>query len=248
MTIPTIHTTSKSVQEIGKEWDRVVHARHAAIENGKDISFSCVTAPCILRHIREDLPNKVLDVGCGSGFLTHQIAKISQECVGIDISVNSINIAKQKYNLSNLTFKTCEISKYQPYDLFSVCVANMVFSSDPAWEKSVEHIYSLLSDNGALYLTITHPCFWARYWGFEKETWFKYNEELYIETDFSISLEKKMGKTTYIHRPLSDYMNGLARVGFIFETIEEPYPISETPAGYEFSYPRFLFMKCRKVI
>ena len=50
---------------------------------------------------------------------------------------------------------------------------------------------------------ITHPFFWPKYWGYESEEWYKYNEEIFIENEFSISFEKEMGKTTYIHRPLS---------------------------------------------
>ena len=246
MKTPVVLTTQKTIREIGDEWDNVALARQMAIDKGKDISFSAVTLPCILHHLQDDNPSVVLDAGCGSGTLSFEIAKIVTNCIGIDMSAKSIDIAKEKYALSNLHFYVSEICSFRPDIAFDACVANMVFMSDPNWMDSIKHLYDLLSIGGVLYVTLTHPCFWARYWGFETEGWFDYSKELFLESDFSISLEKNMGKSTYIHRPLSKYINGILNVGYTIDLIEEPYPTSDIPPEYEYIYPRFLLFKCRK--
>lgn len=246
MKTPVIWTTPKSIQEIGNEWDNVALTRHLTIEKGEDISFSSVTAPCILRHIQDDKPSTVIDVGCGSGTLSFEIAKRGTDCIGIDISTKSIDIAKEKYVRSNLQFFVSEISSFRPNTTVDACVANMVFMSDPNWIESITHLYNLLPAGGALYITLTHPCFWARYWGFENEEWFDYSKELFLESDFSISLKKNMGRSTYIHRPLTTYVNGLLSAGYTIDLIEEPFPVFNLPPEYEFLYPRFLFIKCKK--
>lgn len=236
----------KKLRDICEEWDSVNSKRQQVIEQGKDISLFTVTSPCILKSIVEDSPQKVLDVGCGSGYLTAKIAEKVDECIGIDLSEKSITLARQKYQRKNLSFVNSEISKYVPESKIDACVANMVFMSDPEWIQSIKHIYNILDWNGYFYVMITHPCFWPKYWNYQDEEWFCYNEEIYIENNFSVSLEKTMGKTTYIHRSLEQYINGLIKAGFGIEKIEEPYPSMPIPEGYSYSYPRFLFIKCRK--
>jgi len=238
----------KKLKQICQEWDSVNEKRQQTIEQGKDFSLLAVTAPCVLKNISEDSPKTVLDVGCGSGYLTAEIANIVDSCIGIDFSQKSISLAKEKYSHNNLTFTNCEISKYTAEISIDACVANMVFMSDPEWLKSIKQIFDILPNKGLFYIMITHPCFWPQYWRYQDKSWFNYKEEIYIENNFSISFEAEMGKTTYIHRPLEQYLTGLIITGFTIEKIEEPYPTLPIPDGYSYDYPRFLFIKCRKLI
>ena len=95
-----------------------------------------------------------------------------------------------------------------------MCVANMVFSSDPELSCSLQAIHNMLNAKGILLVVIPHPCFWAKYWNFETEEWFDYGKEIFIEHDFSVSLVKSRGKATYIHRPLQQYINEITSNGF----------------------------------
>ncbi len=192
--------------------------------------------------------NTVLDVGCGTGYLTSVASKYVQVCVGIDLSKESISLARQCYSDSKTSFFVAEISKFSSIERFDVCMANMVFMSDPNWKESLINIYELLNTNGYLYVMITHPCFWPKYAKLENVSGFDYSKELFIENDFSISLEKYMGKSTYIHRPLSQYFAGLLTSGFEICSVEEPFPTEKAQFDneYEYQYPRFLFIKCKK--
>lgn len=239
-------TKAKTKETICREWDIVNPCRQSAIKKGLDISLSQVTAPCIIRHIVHDMPNTVLDVGCGTGYLTNEIAKIVDSCIGIDMSEKSISCALENYQRENLSFFRCIINQYHSTVAYDACVANMVFSSDPFWKRSLMHIIDLLPTGGKLYVTIPHPFFWAKHWKYENEPWYCYNKELFIENDFSLSLVPNLGVSTFIHRPLTHYINNLIQIGFSIETIEEPYPVGETPSGYSYEYPRFLFIKCIK--
>lgn len=54
---------------------------------------------------------KVLDVGCGTGYLSYLIAKKGASVVGIDYSKEALKIAKVKFNHPNLSFKQLDLTK-----------------------------------------------------------------------------------------------------------------------------------------
>lgn len=241
-------TPPKSLNDICSEWDGVCEKRQIAIEQGQDVSLSLVTAPCIVKNVREAAPNAILDVGCGTGYVTSLLAQEAAICCGIDASQHSIDLAKDRYSLPNLQFFHSKLSEFSSCTQFDLCVSNMVLNCSPDLRGDLRGIYKLLPSGGIFLAMIPHPCFWPLYWGFQNEPWFHYQEEMFIEHDFSISLVKAMGKSTYIHRPLSQYIQEIVSIGFSLKGIEEPYPVGPVPRGYSYSYPRFLFLKCRKDI
>ena len=236
----------KKLIEICSEWDIVCEHRQNTIDAGDDISLLSVTAPCIVKHILQAAPKKVLDVGCGTGYLTSLVSQNVNECWGIDASGKSIAIAKKRYASQNTVFVQTTIEDFCSPFPFDACISNMVLTSDPLFRQSLKKMHDVLSLNGHLYIMIPHPCFWPKYWNYQDEPWFNYNEEIFIEHDFSISLVKSMGTTTYIHRSLATYIESILSVGFCIEQIEEPYPVGGVPKGYAYQYPRFLFIKCKK--
>lgn len=239
-------SNKKSLYHIQSEWDSTCINRQNIIDAGKDFSLLAVTAPCIINEINSHHYTRILDVGCGTGYLTSLLANHAHTCVGIDISETSISIAQKKYGSPGVHFINSSIADYKDNIQFDACVANMVFSCDPDWINSIHAIHKLLSPKGELLVMLPHPCNWPRYWGFENASWFDYNEEIYIEHDFSISLAKSIGTATYIHRPLSQYINSILDANFILEKIIEPYPAKKIPDNYKYDYPRFFFMKFKK--
>ena len=233
----------KSLSIIQNEWDSICGNRQAVIDSGNDISLLAVTAPCIIEELGSDRVESILDVGCGTGYLTSLLATHTSRCVGIDASRNSITVAKSRYEKSGAKFEVSSIGDFKSNLQFDICVANMVFSSDPDWLNSIRAIHTLLCEDGKLLVMLPHPCNWPKYWGFQNSTWFNCNEEVYIEHDFTVSLAKSLGKATYIHRPLSLYISKICSVGFALEKMKEPYPVGELPDKYNYDFPRFLFMK-----
>lgn len=240
------NTNNKTLNEIANEWNQVSHKRQKIIEAGKDVSLIYVTSPCIIRNLGENKLSKILDVGCGTGYLTHMISSLCDLCCGIDASVESIKIAKKKYSSKKIKFLNSTISDLKVNYQFDACVSNMVIMTDPEWQVSLENIFNLLKVGGYLLIMLTHPCFWPTYWKYNNETWFEYNQEIYIEHDFKTSFSDSLGITTHIHRPLSMYVNTIQKTGFDIVKIEEPQPTKGTPEDYNYEYPRFLFIKCIK--
>lgn len=172
-----------SREDISLEWDEICERRQSIIEQEKDISLLTVTGPCMLKNIKEEAPEKLLDVGCGTGYLTNKASELVDLCLGIDISGKSIEIAKKKYETDKLRFIKCGISDFDHENCFDACMSNMVFMTDPDWLMSAKRIFELLKTGGVLFITIIHPCFWPKYWGYDNEPWFDYNSMSIIIQD-----------------------------------------------------------------
>lgn len=94
-------------------------------------------------------PSKVLDIGCGTGELTNQIAQLGHEVTGIDQSVNMINQAKESY--PDLTFLQEDILKpTDQIEMYDVAFSNAVFHWIPDQNSLLKHINAHLNENGQL--------------------------------------------------------------------------------------------------
>ena len=240
----------KTQVEIIKEWDRIARLRFKQIKEKVDISFNFILLPCVLKLASCGDFDKVIEIGCGIGFLTKILSKKSKIIVGVDPSLESIKIAKEICkNVPNVKFVNSTIENYArtfKKSQFTLGIANMSLMVIPNLKRALKAIYTLLKPNSYLVFTISHPCFWPFYWKYIFKKWFKYKKEIFIETPFKISLEKSKFLTTHIHRPLEFYINTLSEIGFLVDKISEPMPSGKVEREYptKWVYPRFLGIRC----
>ena len=64
----------------------------------------------------------VLDVGCGLGLLTHDIARKANRVVGIDINKQYLATAKEKHNHPKLTYLHGDATTYKFNEIFDVLI------------------------------------------------------------------------------------------------------------------------------
>ena len=237
---------SKSPSVIAAEWDRIALARHKQIVSGNDLSFNHVLMPTVVDFLQGCDLNRVIDLGCGTGELTGELARVSGEVSGVDLSPLSIEIAEETCcGTSNITFHATTVegfAKRWTGQLFTTAVANMTLMTCLDLDSFVKAAAKLVAPKGHLISTITHPWFWPNYWGYDNADWFNYHREVVIEAPFRISAEITEHVTTHVHRPLSVYLNSLTRQGFLVDRILEPYPNEDIQALYpeRWKFPRFL--------
>jgi 2-polyprenyl-6-hydroxyphenyl methylase / 3-demethylubiquinone-9 3-methyltransferase len=56
-------------------------------------------------------PVKILDMGCGAGFLTHDMAKLGHEVVGIDLSEESLQVAEKLDETGRIKYLQADVTK-----------------------------------------------------------------------------------------------------------------------------------------
>ncbi len=99
------------------------------------------------------IPNRdgqrILDLGCGTGDLTHEInSKQSCSVIGMDYSDEMIVKAKSKY--PNLEFSVCDACKIPFTNEFDVIFSNAVFHWIPRQEELHKSIHNALKSDGMM--------------------------------------------------------------------------------------------------
>jgi hypothetical protein len=132
----------------------------------------------------------------------------------------------------------------------TAAVAVMTLMTAPDLRGFAKALAALLQTRARFVAILTHPCFWPRYWGYEKEPWFCYERETFIEAPFVISKRRTQVRTTHIHRPLEQYLKVFAEEGFRLDALAEPMPTPEVQALYPkpWEFPRFLGLRWEKAV
>lgn len=196
--------------------------RFEELAKGIDTTFKGVLEPFIYNSISYYYNSKtffkdmrILDVGCGCGYLTNGIAnkfKIA-EVEGIDISESAVLFAKAH---SNLKFTQQNIVNMNSNKQFDVIVYNMVLHNLLELEETIRVTSNILKPNGIVLITIPHPAFWlsdkiAR-GKIKLSEPFNYNLEKSYQIPFHIKngIEHK-SRLTYYHRRLDTYFDAFLK-------------------------------------
>jgi 2-polyprenyl-3-methyl-5-hydroxy-6-metoxy-1,4-benzoquinol methylase len=70
--------------------------------------------------------DSVLDIGCGNGALTYDLAEKAKKVIGIDISKKQIAAAKENYKKDNLAFVSGDVVNYNFREKFDAIVMSNV--------------------------------------------------------------------------------------------------------------------------
>lgn len=145
-------------EKIENSFDKKAHSynRHASLQK-KSAQNLCQLLP-------NTQPLKILEIGCGTGFLTEELQKIfpNSEIIGIDISKNMVASCQQKFTgHSNLNFQVMDGENINLDQKFDLIISNL---SIQWFENPVTGLRKLcgnLTDGGALYFsTIGNKSFW----------------------------------------------------------------------------------------
>ena len=107
----------------------------------------------LTQHIKQN--EKVLELGCGTGYFTREIVKTNAAVTAIDISPDLLAIAQKEVSATNVTF--CEENAYlmtfadESFD--SVIGSSVLHHLDI--EKAIAEIHRVLKSNG--FIAFTEP-------------------------------------------------------------------------------------------
>lgn len=210
---------------MSKQYDYIL--RFNELQSGIDNTFKTILKPFIFDNIEkyQDESAKILDVGCGCGFLTTQIANhfSHAEVEGIDISEDAIACAKM---YSNVKFVVSDIVNFNTKQEYDILIYNMVLHNVENIQAAIKCSYNLLKNNGIVIITIPHPVFWLQDKISRKKIKlqepFVYKDEKWYQIPFQIANgEKHPSFLQYYHRTIETYIKIFLSCSFDIKLFEE---------------------------
>ncbi len=254
-----------SLNSIQRDWDIASDAYADAQENGIDFYRLNFFGPAMIVACGDVDGLSVLDLGCGTGYFSREMAKRGASPVlGVDISPKQIEHALRHEQNERLGIEyqigdaadLVEILREKSFDLVTACVS-LVDMPDPA--RVIRGSYCLLKDRGRLVITNTHPVTdtMSREWvrdedgnkvGLSIANYF--DEQPFVVKWMRNSL-KYTFETTGNNFTLQTWMQWIIRAGFIIEDFIEPTASDEAIAqhpGLDDTriIPTFLIVVARK--
>jgi len=221
---------------VGEAWDRVADGWFSRYTESGDVNRQYVIDRAILKILGEIKGKRILDAGCGNGYLCRLLSKRGAEMVGVDASKRSIEIAedigrKEPMNIKYYVESICNLSMDD--DAFDAVVSNLVLQDLQDLDKAIKELHRVLKPRGKLVFSTMHPCFssppvhgWIR----KPIDSQRKEDRLYwiVDRYFDRSIEEwtyfDLPPTYSFHRPLSDYIKALIKNGFTITDFEEPIP------------------------
>jgi len=104
----------KSISKLAIKENKGIHPKHRIMKYHQ----------FFLKNIRKT--DRVLDIGCGNGFVAYDIAKKAKYILGIDINPQNIKFAQKHFTRKNLKFITGDATKYSFNTRFDTIVLSNV--------------------------------------------------------------------------------------------------------------------------
>ena len=203
------------------DWERIGSEYGRAARDGVDAYIrSCVRAELwgLLGDVRG---RRVLDVGCGDGWLVADLVAAGASVVGVDGSSALLDQAA----------RTCPQARLIEHDLmsglpplnewFDVVVSSMVLMDLSDLDPLLRDLASVLLPSGRFLFAILHPCFFGYRWTTDPEN----GRPVRLVGDYldeSVWRISSFGGHNHYHRPLSSYVSSLRRRGFAISDVREP--------------------------
>jgi ubiquinone/menaquinone biosynthesis C-methylase UbiE len=207
----------------------------------------------LLRLIGDVSGLRILDLACGHGRLSRELARRGGYVVGIDISVALLNLARAREVEYPLKVSYMQADASSPETLhsekFDGVVCSFGLSDIDDLDGAIATVARVLRPGGFFAFSILHPCFpgweskqaqpsWQPAGGYYAEGWWR-------ATSPAHGLRPKVGAN---HRMLSTYLNALVRYNLTVEELAEPAPSSDwlAEAPDIGPVPLYLVARCRR--
>ena len=220
---------SSPEDQIIASWQKNVQPWVRAVREGEIESRMLVTNKAIVDAVLQRQPKTVLDIGCGEGWLVHELARRGMDVLGIDAVPAFIDIAKQAGTGRFQTLAYDAVTAVGLTETFDVVVCNFSLLGKDSVERVFQQVPQVLNAGGAFVVQTLHPravCLEGEYVdGWREGSWAGFSEAFthpapwYFRTRESWqALYTKNGfKQLQIEEPLHPHTQGPASIIFIGE-------------------------------
>ncbi len=228
-------------KEVGQYWEENAETWTRLSRMGCDIYRDYFNTPAFLSILPNVKGLCGLDIGCGEGYNTRQLAMRGAKMTAVDIAPTFIRYAREEEEKEPLGIGyqvASGLSLPFPDESFDFATAFMSIMDMASDEKAISEAYRVIKPGGFLQFSICHPCFtspghiWiddecGRHVAMAVSHYFKEGEGELLEWIFHeapAELKAKLPKfrTPTFHRTLSGWLNLVVNTGFVIKYVHEP--------------------------
>lgn len=235
-------------REKEKEWKKNANFWLKIIRENLDPYRLKITNNAILKPLKGEKNLKILDAGCGEGYLSRLLAERGHKVWAIDFCPKLIEATKEleKKNPLGIKYFLGDFRKTNfPSSFFDAIISHQTINEIENPERAFKEFARILKKRGKLILLFLHPCFEVD----SKE----YFRKIKIKKPYYlVSGIKSPSPYFYLHLPLSEWIKILVTSGFSIKNIEEPHPSARLFKGDKwwienFQKPLFILIEAIKI-
>ena len=234
--MPEIH---RYALEEKRWWNSVADAYSKNVESEGSKGFTVrdkVLNPCLFSALGNVQGKRILDYGCGDGWLVKNLSEKGADVSGVDISDKFIEIAQKKH--PGLKFKVVDVDKVDfPDKYFDIVISNIVLNVTRFYREVLSETYRVLKPGAVAIVVIMHPDLYKKK---------MINPDL-EEESFEIKVSGAV-PVLYHKRKLSIYERAFSELGF--QIINRLDCLADTSLGEEFQKyaknPYFVLYRLQK--
>lgn len=173
----------------------------------------------------------ILDIACGQGLISRELAQRGATVTGVDVSSKLLEIA-QRYEEEEplgINYLIADAQTLEPFDdaSFDGATCAMALMNIEDIEAAAHAIQRVLKPGGWFVAAITHPCYqtpearWVDTRQGPSRQVRAYFDERYWESPSPSGVRGQIGEH---HRMLSTYINTFSAAGLLCQQLAEPYP------------------------
>jgi SAM-dependent methyltransferase len=193
---------------------------------------------------------RVLDLACGQGRVSRELARRGANVVGLDVSAALLERAHKRDRETPQRISYVEGDAASPDvlpdDSFELAVCHFGLSDIDDLAGVTANVARWLKPDGSFVFSILHPCFPG--WGDDAPSSWPSGEGYFSERWWRADNSGFRAKVGANHRMLSTYFNSLIEQGLVLERIVEPRPTGEWVRRNQSDdlVPAYLVVRCRR--
>lgn len=232
-------------------WVQIIRGNHDRYRTG-------LTNDAVLTTIGPASGLRILDAGCGEGYMARELASQGADVLGVDSSANLIEAAAQLagHDADSPRFRVNDVAHLDVDDnSYDLVLCNHLMNDLPDPREAIGEFARVLKPGGRIVILMLHPCFYSdrttRSNGDNQTIAGTYFAQRKVTQKFNVDDIISPAEVTSWHRPLEFYIQALTDAGLSLTSLREPRPTREQLDGdpwwrANFPRPLFLLLAARK--
>ncbi len=200
---------------------------------------------------------KILDLGCGPGWLTDYLQNKGYSTVGVDAGEAQIALAQKLYPKNKFILADPQVALPFKENEFDAVVASLVICDFENQDKALNEIFRVLKPGGVLVNILPNPYYTMPVMSWKKSLWAKIfkkppTPQLSPYFNFFKSPREFKWRNNLTRRfySLSEQINNILAAGFILTNFREPKSETDTKnfsRQYQlYRFPLYLVLEAKK--